>query len=133
MKIFSGLILVVFLSACGTSATNLRSNVAPQQVAEAFSCAEISQKIFQLDKILESASPSETQELFKSTAVSAAKTGVSLSGVLGAAAPLANLGMNFMQGLYSINAKQRQAAIKEAAQEEKFLMLDAYDYKQCVG
>lgn len=124
---------VISLSACATSPQSTSLNATPQEVAESYSCGEISQKIDQLDEILASVSPSETQKLYKDTAISAAKTGVSLSGVLGAAGPFVNLGVNFMEGLSKVNGKKRQEAIKQAAEEEKFLLLDAYDFKRCVG
>jgi len=134
-KIFTyqGMILLCAfsLNACATSPDNLRSNVASEEIAKTSSCEEISQKIAKLDKILESVSPSETEKLYKDTAMSAVKTGVSLSGILGAAGPLASLGVNFMEGLYKINTKNRQAAIKQAAEEEKFIMWDAYYLKEC--
>jgi len=113
------------------SPEKIKSDVSSQEIAEALTCEEISQKIDKLDEILESVSPSETERLYKDTAMTAAKAGVSLSGILGAASPFASLGISFVEGLYKINAKKRQGAIKQAAEEEKFIMWDAYYLKEC--
>jgi len=133
MLTFFSAVICLLLFSCTTSPEKLRSNVTYQEVAKVSSCEEISTKIKQLNEILESVTPSETERLYKDTAMSAAKTGVSLSGILGAAGPLASLGINFMEGLYKINTKKRQEAIKIAAEEKKTLMWNAYYHKECIS
>ena len=127
------LMMCIFLLASCQTATPLSSeHTVPEDIAAKLTCGEISTEIYKMDQILDSASPSETERLMQDTAVSAAKTGLSYSGALGGAGPFAGLGLNFMQRLYSINAKQRQQEVKDAAQIHKTIMLDAYDYKGCV-
>ena len=69
----------------------------------------------------------------KSTAVSAAKTGVSASGVLGSAGAFAGLGLNFVTGLYSINKAEREAEQLENAYSYRDLLAEAYYMKGCEG
>lgn len=103
------------------------------QIAEENSCDEISSEIERMEKILDSATPSETEALFRNTAISAARTGLNLSGALGSAGAFANLGIGFMHNLYNINAKKRQQQMKDIALERQSIMLDAYYYKGCDG
>ena len=130
MRYFILLLFMIPLSGCSTSSP-YKSDTTFQQIVDTQSCEDISKNIDQMEKILASNSPSETQKLLENTAISAAKTGVSLSGVLGSAGPFASIGVNFMQRLYSINATERQNAIKQAAEEERDLMFDAYYHKEC--
>lgn len=131
MRYFVLLLFTASLLGCSSVPNSYRSGVTIQQIVEIQSCEQISKGIDQMEEILASNTPSETEKLVKNTAISAAKTGVSMSGVLGSAGPFASLGVNLMQGLYSINATQRQNAIKQAAQEERDLLFDAYYYKEC--
>jgi len=63
--------------------------------------------------------------------MSAAKTGLNMSGVLGSAGAFAGIGINFLQGLYSMSAKKRQQEMKDIALQQQNILLDAYDYKDC--
>jgi len=101
------------------------------EIAEKYSCQDISEEIDRMEAVLASASPSETERLFTNTAISAARTGVNVSGVLGNAGAFAGIGMNFLQQFYALNAEKRQQKIKDIALEQQNILWDAYSYKNC--
>jgi len=128
-----GLVLTILLLAACQSVSN--SHLANEEdyivVAQKYSCEDISKEIDRMEAILKSGSPSETERLFTNTAVSAAQTGLNMSGVLGSAGAFAGIGINFIQGLYSMNAKKRQQEIKDIALAQQNILLDAYYHKDC--
>lgn len=127
------MIMTIFsLCACQTAPMNNASeNRDYVSVAETYSCEEISNEIERMEKIIDSSSPSETERLFTNTAISAARTGINVSGALGSAGAFVGIGIGFFQNLYSINGKKRQQQMKDIAYEQQNVMLDAYYYKPC--
>lgn len=130
MKVWA-LILIGLLTACAAASTYDETDAT--YVADHLSCDQISDDIEETDTIIDSATPSETQDIVQDTAVQAARTGVQVSGALGSAGVFAGIGMNFLHRLYSVNAKTRQQEMKDIASARQSILIDAYYLKSCKG
>ena len=122
--------LALSLSACQTVPSDALYT-DPAKLAEQKSCKDIAADIEKANKIIEGSGDSATGKLMKDTAVSAAKTGVSVSGVLGSAGAFAGLGVNFLTGLYGINKAEREAKLLDNAYTYRDLLAEASHIKGC--
>jgi hypothetical protein len=114
-----------------TSCQSIQAETSPDFIAQNRSCAQIAQGIAEMDGMINSNKPSPSGELVQNTAVSAAQTGLSQSGAFGTAGPFAGLGMNFLRGLYSINAAEQRQKTVSLAHGNKVILLEAYEMKAC--
>jgi len=125
------LLISLPLCACQTGALNNANVVDPETIAAAKTCEQINHDLARLDKVINASTPSQTEELMKKTATSAARTGVVQSGVLGSAGAFAGLGLNFLTGLYSINSGERAQQALENAYYQQDVLLAAANLKGC--
>ena len=103
----------------------------PAKLAEQKTCEQIATDMDKANAIINKNPDSATGKLMKDTAVSAARTGVSLSGVLGSAGAFAGLGVNFVTGLYGINKTEREAKLLDNAYTYRDLLAEAAHIKGC--
>ena len=124
-------IATLALCACQTTGSTIALDTDPARLADRRTCADLAAEINAVDNLINKNGSSPTEKLAKDTAVSAAKTGVSTSGVLGSAGAYAGIGVNFITGLYSINAAEREARALENAYIRRDILHEAFEIKQC--
>lgn len=125
-------IIVLLIVGCASQSLT-QDELSATRIAESQTCAQIDKHIDDMENIIASATPSQTEQIVKDTAIQTAQTGVHMSGVLGSAGAFAGIGVNFLRRMYSANANTRQQEMKDIAATRQSILIEAYYLKKCEG